>query len=400
MTHTTTHIPQGYKQTPVGIIPEDWEFDEMKNLSNVNQGLQIPISERKTEQTEKSHFYITNEFLKKDSKNKYYIENPPQSVICSKNDILMTRTGNTGLVVTDVEGVFHNNFFKIDYNKEKLNKTFLYVYLRMPKTQYKIMALAGNSTIPDLNHSDFYKIKLPIPPLAEQEKIADCLTTWDKAIEKITALIEAKKQYKKGLMQQLLTGKKRLDGFTEEWKEVRLGEVLNHKTKLVEGKDYEPVSVGVLGIRLRSSIYSKELSNDYSKNKVFEPRQLCFGIGTNEIVFGINKSCNIYCVSPAYKVFDIRGINEHFLEGLLRVINNMLSCKYMIVGARQGKSVEFSALLNHKIKIPSLEEQTAIAEILSAADREISLLEKKKTHIETQKRGLMQVLLTGKKRLV
>ncbi|MCK0201033.1 restriction endonuclease subunit S [Ornithobacterium rhinotracheale] len=201
-------------------------------------------------------------------------------------------------------------------------------------------------------------------------------------------------------MQQLLTGKKRLDGFTEEWKEVKLGEMLSHKTKLVEENDYEPVSVGVLGIRLRSSIYSKELSNDYSKNKVFKPRQLCFGIGTNEIVFGINKSCNIYCVSPAYKVFNISGVNDSFLEGLLRVINNKLSSKYMIVGARQGKSVEFSGLLKHKINIPSLKEQTAIAEILSAADREISLLEKKKAHLETQKRGLMQVLLTGKKRLV
>ncbi|WP_406658672.1 restriction endonuclease subunit S [Ornithobacterium rhinotracheale] len=123
-------------------------------------------------------------------------------------------------------------------------------------------------------------------------------------------------------------------------------------------------------------------------------------MGTNEIVFGINKSCNIYCVSPAYKVFNISGVNDSFLEGLLRVINNKLSSKYMIVGARQGKSVEFSGLLKHKINIPSLKEQTAIAEILSAADREISLLEKKKAHLETQKRGLMQVLLTGKKRLV
>ncbi|MGQ2107041.1 restriction endonuclease subunit S [Ornithobacterium rhinotracheale] len=399
MTHTTTHIPQGYKQTPVGIIPEDWDVKRLDSQVYIDR--ENITADYATEYID--YVSLSDVNMGKTYPNKIKLSDAPSRArrIARKGNILFStvRPNLKNFAKVERDYIIASTGFSVLEEKE-ININFLLSFLYSHYAEKQYFALTVGSNYPALNSEDVKGIKLPIPPLAEQEKIADCLTAWDKAIEKITALIEVKKQYKKGLMQQLLTGKKRLDGFTEEWKEVKLGEMLSHKTKLVEGKDYEPVSVGVLGIRLRSSIYSKELSNDYSKNKVFKPRQLCFGIGTNEIVFGINKSCNIYCVSPAYKVFNISGVNDSFLEGLLRVINNKLSSKYMIVGARQGKSVEFSALLNHKIKIPSLEEQTAIAEILSAADREISLLEKKKTHIETQKRGLMQVLLTGKKRLV
>ena len=98
--------------------------ETFKELTKINQGLQIPISDRYLEQVENSFFYITNEFLKDGSKNKYFIKNPPESVLCKEEDILMTRTGNTGQVVTNITGAFHNNFFKIKYSKD-LNKNFL-----------------------------------------------------------------------------------------------------------------------------------------------------------------------------------------------------------------------------------------------------------------------------------
>ena len=80
--------------------------------------------------------------------------NPPKRVVCNEDDILMTRTGNTGQVVTNVNGAFHNNFFKIEYDRRKVNKKFLIEFLRKDSTQYKILSLAGTSTIPDLNHGD------------------------------------------------------------------------------------------------------------------------------------------------------------------------------------------------------------------------------------------------------
>ncbi|MCW6052366.1 restriction endonuclease subunit S [Lyngbya sp. CCAP 1446/10] len=181
----------------------DWENKKIKEVATINQGLQIAISDRFTHQVKGSYFYITNEVLKPNNQTRYYIFNPSKRVICGKDDILMTRTGNTGQVVTDVDGAFHNNFFKIDYNKKEINKKFLIEFLRKDTTQHKILSLAGTSTIPDLNHSDFYNLDIGVPYIEEQEKIADFLTAIDKKIEAIAQQIELTEQFKKGLLQKM-----------------------------------------------------------------------------------------------------------------------------------------------------------------------------------------------------
>ena len=140
----------------------DWSIKTLKNICKINQGLQIAIENRFTDDGENRYFYITNEFLREGAKKTYFIENPPRNVICDENDILMTRTGNTGQVVTDVKGAFHNNFFKIDFDRSIINKNFFIEFLKKDTTQHLILKYAGASTIPDLNHSDFYRIVMPI----------------------------------------------------------------------------------------------------------------------------------------------------------------------------------------------------------------------------------------------
>lgn len=181
----------------------EWKEKRLKNICSINQGLQIPISNRFTEYKSGRYFYITNEFLKADSGKKYYIENPPKSVICNEEDILMTRTGNTGKVVTNVSGAFHNNFFKVDYNRNNIFKMFLYYFLISYKIQKNIIRLAGNSTIPDLNHNDFYNIKIKLPCIEEQTKIANFLSKIDSIIEEEKNKLEDLRQWKKGLLQQM-----------------------------------------------------------------------------------------------------------------------------------------------------------------------------------------------------
>jgi len=181
----------------------DWEEKTLGDITKINQGLQINISERFLEEVENSHFYITNEFLKEGSKNKFFIKNPPKSVICDVDDILMTRTGNTGKVVTNVKGAFHNNFFKIKYQKNEIYKYFLCYFLNLASTQNTILSLAGTSTIPDLNHSDFYKIKINLPNMEEQTKIAEFLTSIDSKIDLVNNKLEKLKEWKKGLLQQM-----------------------------------------------------------------------------------------------------------------------------------------------------------------------------------------------------
>ncbi len=180
----------------------EWENKELKDIVKINQGLQIPISERFTEQVDNSYFYITNEFLKEGDQKRFFIKNPPQTVLCSNDDILMTRTGNTGKVVTNVSGAFHNNFFRIKYSKD-VNKVFLVLFLMLTKTQNTIMRLAGISTIPDLNHGDFYKIPINTPTLPEQTKLAAFLSAIDSKIVQVGQQLEAAKQFKKGLLQQM-----------------------------------------------------------------------------------------------------------------------------------------------------------------------------------------------------
>ena len=108
------NIKQGYKQTEIGIIPEDWEVKTFQEICWVNQGLQIAIEKRfKNDINPESKRYITIQAIN-NPKEFEYITDYSNSVCCRYDDILMTRTGNTGIVVTNVEGVFHNNFFKIN----------------------------------------------------------------------------------------------------------------------------------------------------------------------------------------------------------------------------------------------------------------------------------------------
>lgn len=146
---------------------------KLKELCTVNQGLQIPISKRYKEPGENRYFYITVQFLKDNGEN-YYIENPPKSVTCTENEILVVRTGNTGQVITGVAGCFHNNFFKVTPN-EKIYFKYLYYALNNKKMHDAMLNAASGTTIPDLKHSSFYDLEIPLPEISIQKKIAKIL---------------------------------------------------------------------------------------------------------------------------------------------------------------------------------------------------------------------------------
>ena len=227
-----THIVHVNKEVPLLRFKEFegiWTREKFKGLVKINQGLQIPISERYTEEVDNSYFYITNEFLKAKSDKKYYIKNPNKSVLCDVDDILMTRTGNTGMVVTNVKGAFHNNFFKIAY-PSTIDKDFLFYFLNLTNTQNTIKRLAGTSTIPDLNHSDFYRIDFPITTLPEQQKIASFLSAVDEKLQQLTKKKDLLEEYKKGVMQKIFSQELRFKDDNgnnyPDWEEKKLGEYI------------------------------------------------------------------------------------------------------------------------------------------------------------------------------
>jgi type I restriction enzyme S subunit len=171
-----------------------YSYIKLKELCDVNQGLQIPIESRFTENAPNRYFYITVQFLKASHTNKFYVENPPSSSICNEEDILIVRTGSTGQIVTGVKGCFHNNFFKVNFNKELIHGRYLYHCLNTKEKYRDMLRRAGVTTIPDLNHFMFLDMEIPVPKKQNQIEIAKTLDTLDSKIElnnRINAELEA-----------------------------------------------------------------------------------------------------------------------------------------------------------------------------------------------------------------
>ncbi|GAA7471447.1 hypothetical protein ID1076_00950 [Helicobacter pylori] len=264
-------------------LPKDWEIKTFRDISTINQGLQIPISQRLKAPTEHAKFYITIQALN-NRKEFEYIKTYNESVVCHKDDILMTRTGNTGMVITNIEGVFHNNFFKINFDRTLINKDFLVYFLSLEQTQKTILKKAGTSTIPDLNHNDFYSLLIPLPPLNEQSAIADILSGLDNYLHALRALILKKESVKKALSFELLSQRKRLKGFNQDWQRVRLGDIgitisgLVGKTKqdFINGNAKYITFLNVLNnviidtsILENVKIYPNEKQNSFKKYDLF-----------------------------------------------------------------------------------------------------------------------------------
>lgn len=363
---------------------EEWKLSDYRNLVKLNQGLQISIDKRYTEYRDGLHFYITNEFLKKDSSKKFYIENPPLSCICTEDDILMTRTGNTGKVVTNVRGAFHNNFFKINYDKKNTYKNFLFYELTREKTQNKIISLAGTSTIPDLNHTDFYSLKINIPTLQEQTKIADFLGAVDKQLEILNQKKEKLNTYKKGVMQQLFSQQLRFkdDNGNDfpEWEEKTLGEVLKYTQPnkfIVKSTDYNDLYNTPVLTAGKSFLlgYTNETDNIYKDIPciIFDD----FTTSSQFVDF------NFKIKSSAMKI--LNTIGEDNIKFLFELINTIQFPK-----GDEHKRYWISEYSKLVLNIPSIEEQIKIAGFLSAIDKQIETVSAQIQKTENYKKGLLQ----------
>ncbi|MHA8069510.1 restriction endonuclease subunit S [Aquirufa ecclesiirivi] len=195
----------------LGEIPKHWEISRMKNICKVRQGLQIPIEKRFLSQVENSLEYITIRSINNPDQPKEYIENPPKNVICSKDDVLMARTGATGEPIINVEGVFHNNFFLVYYDRKRVEKMFLYYFLKSGRIKEYLLLVAGTTTIPDLNHGAFYNTPFFEFNKHEQNLIVKYIEIEcdlvNKKISKTNKLIDLLIEYRNSLISEVVTGK-------------------------------------------------------------------------------------------------------------------------------------------------------------------------------------------------
>ena len=246
------------------------------------------------------------------------------------------------------------------------------------------------------------KVKVILPTLKEQQKISEILNIWDKAIEKQTQLIDKLELRKKVLMQQLLTGKKRLPGYSGEWKKVKLGTLFIERNE-INRADLVLLSITAdRGIIFQSESDKRDISND-DKSKY---KRIC----PNDIGYNTMRMWQGRCalsplegiVSPAYTIITPnKDVNPHYMEMLFKqpftmhcfwthsqgLVNDTLNCK-------------FHDFCQIKVTIPNYKEQNAISYFFKEMNREIEIYRLRLKLLLQQKKGLMQILLTGKKRII
>lgn len=246
---------------------------------------------------------------------------------------------------------------------------------------------------------NIHKVSLP-KSLPEQKAIAQVLSTADAAIHTTEILIAQKELRKKWLMQQLLTGKKRLKGFDGEWKKVGAGEIFKSITK--KGfSDEELLSATQDRGMIPRTMLEGRVTMPTTGTDGFKLVEIGdFVISLRSFQGGLEYSYYRGLVSPAYTVLKPKKeIDEEFYKQYFKSYEFIGRIATAVIGIRDGKQISYDDFCIVKIPNPSIEEQTAISQVLQAADKEISLLKAKAEKFREQKKGLMQVLLTGKVRV-
>lgn len=304
------------------------------------------------------------------------------------------------------EAAINQNCAAIIFGKSQ-EPEFYYHYLL---SQYEnIRNLSNSAGQSNLSGALVKAINVLVPPYNEQKKIAQILSTWDKAISVTEKLLTNSQQQKKALMQQLLSGKKRLldeNGvmFSGEWEVVRLKQLIHEEKKRNRDNHIQRVLsvTNHSGFVLPEEQFSKRVaSEDVSTYKIVKKNQ--YGYNPSRLNVGSFARLDNYdegVLSPMYVVFSInheRLNSDYFLNWM-----SSNEAKQRIAGSTQGSvrdSVGFDALCSFSFSLPTLMEQQKIAAVLSAADAEMSMLEKKLACLKEEKKALMQQLLTGKRRV-
>ena len=398
---TNTDIPQGYKATALGISPQEWKTIRLKDCFSISAGGDVQkdcFSEAPSLQY-KYPIYSNSLF----NHGLYGFTSHPRH---KANSITITGRGALG----------HAEYREIDFDaivrllvlapKIPLNGQYITEYINFRKPFFY-----ESTGVPQLTAPQIANIQVLFPPLGEQRKIAEVLGVWDEAIEKQARLIEKLALRKRGLMQRLLSAKLRLPGFSEPWQKVKLGEICERVTRkniednqnvmtisaqrgFVAQTDFFNKSVASETLESYYLVfkdefcYNKSYSNGYPMGAIKRLSEADKAVVTSlYICFNVKPETNTNIDYLSY-YFDNGGLNR----GLTKIANEG--------GRAHGLlNVTPKDFFGLSFEIPSLKEQTAIAEVLIAADREIELAKEKLERLRRQKRGLMQQLLSGKKRV-
>jgi type I restriction enzyme, S subunit len=397
-------------------IPSDWEIKKLGECCLVKgeYGINAPAVEFSDELP--TYLRITDI----DDNGNYSIEKKAsvgdlnfEQFILKNGDIVFARTGATvgkTYLYNPNDGilVFAGFLIRFRTNEKILSSQHLKYFTESKHYWDWVKTVSMRSGQPGINAEEYGSLRIPLPPLPEQKAIARVLSTADAAIHITEKLIAQKEIRKKWLMQQLLTGKKRLKGFGEvNYKKVALDEILNPIRNPLIPKEktlYQQIGIKSHG----KGIFYKEMvsGKDLGNKRVFWIEANCLILN---IVFAWEQAVSKTTES------EIGMIASHRFP-MFKPIEGKLNLDYILYyfksprgqqllenaspgGAGRNKTLGQSEFINQIISIPTIEEQTAISRILQAADKEIRLLKAKAEKLREQKKGLIQQLLTGRVRL-
>lgn len=402
-----------YKDSPLGKIPSDWEVKELIGVANY-----VDYRGKTPNKTESGRFLVTARNIKSgkiDYKaSQEYISEDEYQVVMRRGlpkigDVLITTEAPLGSVaMIDREDIaLAQRVIKYRAKSNVINNFYLMHYLLSDRFQQLLDLKSTGSTAKGIKGSVLHKLPVELPPLPEQTRIAEVLSAWDKAISNVQSTIEQVEQRNKWLMQELLTGKRRLNGFEKTaWENKKLSNCLNYIAREVPKPSS---SFFALGIRCHAKgIFHK---ND------FEPEDLAmdvlYEVKENDLIVNITFAWE-HAIAIAGKQDDGGLVSHRFPTYTFKTKNAIPEFfRYFILqkkfkyqldlispgGAGRNRVMSKKDFPKIEVTIPSVEEQKAIANILDSAFNELSLLRNKRDMLKEQKKGLMQVLLTGKKRL-
>ncbi|SDL68795.1 restriction endonuclease subunit S [Halarsenatibacter silvermanii] len=416
-------VEQNLKETSFGFIPEDWELKPLNELGEVTGGTtpkrsnpefwggEIPwltpseITDNIANRVDETKEYLTEMGL--DSCSVKVL--PPGTVM------LTSRATIGECVINEVPMATNQGFANIICDNEKIYNHFL-LYL-LEKISPRLEALAGGSTFLEISRTSVRSLNVPVPPLPEQKKMADILSSVDKAIGKTDEIIEKTEKLKKGLMQKLLTKGIEHDEFKEtilgtipqSWEIKQMRNICNkitdgtHDTPPLKDNGYPFVTAknitnGKLDFSDCNYVSSEEHKKIISRSKPEQGDILFTHIGTIGEVVEVDVNFEFSIKNVALFKPDNNQVKSRYFKFSLEsnIVQNFIQ-RILQGGVQQYLSLKTLRGLN--VPVPPLQEQKKIASILSSVDKKIQKEKEYKEKLEHLKKGLMQKLLTGEVRV-
>lgn len=417
---TQETIRPGYKQTEVGVIPEDWDAVSICSVARLESGhtpsKRVPaywdgpipwVSLHDSEGLDELRIESTEQTVSQEG-----IDNSSARIL-PEGTVVFSRTATVGkCTILACPMATSQDFANYICGPELYNEFLVYLFRSMSRRWKNLMAGSIHNTI---YMPVFQTLKIPLPPISEQRSIAEALGDADARIAALEALIAKKRDLKQATMQQLLTGKNRLPGFSKNWNDVPLGDLFIFKNGLNKAKEFfghgSPIInymdvFGSAGIKAHEVLGKVSVTTDEirtygaQKGDVFFTRtsETTDEIGISSVLLETVPNC-------VFSGFVLRArpknqmLEDQFKQYCFssRHVRDQIiaSASYTTRALTNGRN-----LSSVRMAIPETDEQIAIAEVLSDMDDEITALEAEAEKARAIKQGMTQILLTGKTRLV